>query len=113
MTRAARCCAGSDSRSRRTDPVAKKALIAKAKRKPKFEVRALRAPTCGVPEVRAVPDLLPHHGPPRRTAWHHQIELVAIPAPEENLGARPPRARRPNWAPPAPTDHAEGPAGKP
>src|SRR5215472_5708581 len=118
MTRAARCCAGSDSRSRRTDQSGEEGADRQGEAEAQVrgarihQVRALRAPACGVPEVRAVPDLLPDHGPPRRTAWHHQIELVTNIGTDKNLGARLARARRPNWAPPAPTDHAEGPAGE-
>ena len=51
--------------------MAKKALIVKANRKPKFEVQGLHAvhplwpPARRLPQVRPVPDLLPRYGPPR------------------------------------------------
>ena len=62
--------------------MAKKALVVKQKRTPKFEVRglhavhALRAAARGLPQVQPVPDLFPDHGAPRRTARHHQVQLV-------------------------------------
>ena len=51
--------------------MAKKALVAKAKRTPKFKVRGLyavhplRAAARGLQKVQPVPDLLPHDGAPR------------------------------------------------
>src|SRR5215472_8334561 len=113
MTRAARCCAGSDSRSRRTDKSGEEVADRQGEAEAQVrgarlhQVHALRAAARGVPEVRAVPDLLPGPGPPRRTAWHHQIQLVTKMGHQTRTWARAPRARRPNWAPPAPTDHAE------
>ena len=65
--------------------MAKKALIVKAARKPKFEVRGYtRCTRCGRPraglqEVRPVPYLLPRDGAPGRAARHHQVQLVALP----------------------------------
>ena len=62
--------------------MAKKALVAKQKRTPKFQVRgytrctALRTAPGRLPQVQPVPDLLPHDGTPRRTARHHQVQLV-------------------------------------
>src|SRR5262249_40680753 len=113
MMRAARCCAGSDSRSRRTDESGEEGADRQGEAEAQVRGarlprgRGRRAPACGVPQVRAVPDLLPHLGPPRRTARHHQIELVTTSAPDENLGA--PIARPPTeLGATAPTDHAEG-----
>src|SRR5262249_2905645 len=94
MTRAARCCGCSASRSRRTDPVAKKSLIAKAKRKPKFAVRAYtRCTRCGRPRAVYRRFGLCRSGSRARA---HRGELPGIPksswypkwAPDENLGAR-------------------------
>ena len=62
--------------------MAKKALVVKQKRTPKFQVRGLhavhplRAAAGRLPQVQPVPDLLPHDGAPRRTARHHQVQLV-------------------------------------
>ena len=39
-------------------------------------VHPLRAAACRLPQVQPVPDLLPHDGAPRRTARHHQVQLV-------------------------------------
>jgi small subunit ribosomal protein S8 len=76
-----------------------------------------------------VPDLLPIPGPPRRVARHHQVKLVSAaaggatearecPANDSTTAndnttpkARKRRTERQSWAPPAPTDHAEGPRG--
>jgi len=52
--------------------MAKTALIVKAKRKPKFEVRGY---------TRCLPDLLPIDGAQGRTARHHQVKLVTIYTP--------------------------------
>jgi small subunit ribosomal protein S8 len=56
-------------------------------------VYPLRAAAGRLPQVQPVPDLLPHDGAPRRTARHHQVQLVttenehtAGPAPAGNRG---------------------------
>ncbi len=63
--------------------MAKKSLIAKAKRRPKFEVD----PTTGVPfvvgrghtsEIWDLPDLFSEHGSQRRVARRDQSQLVAL-----------------------------------
>ena len=62
--------------------MAKKALVVKQKRTPKFQVRGYtRCTRCGRP--RAVYRrfslcriLLPYDGTPRRTTRHHQVQLV-------------------------------------
>ena len=62
--------------------MAKKALIVKQQRTPKFKVRGYtRCTRCGRPRAvyrrfELVPDLLPHHGAPRRAARYHQVQLV-------------------------------------
>ena len=62
--------------------MAKKALIVKAARKPKFEVRGYTRcqrcgrPHCRLPQVRPVPDLPARDGAPRRAARRHQELLV-------------------------------------
>ena len=67
--------------------MAKTALIVKAKRKPKFEVRGIHSvhplwsPACRLPEVRPLPYLLPIDGAQGRTARHHQVKLVTIYTP--------------------------------
>ena len=79
------CCGGSDFRSGKAEEpkLAKKALVVKAKRPPKFKVRGYtRCNRCGRP--RAVYRRfglcriwLPHDGASRRTARHHQVQLVS------------------------------------
>ena len=65
--------------------MAKKSLIAKAKRTPKFKVRGYhRCSVCGRPRayhaaLRAVPDLLPGAGPAGRAAGRDEVELVEHP----------------------------------
>ena len=62
--------------------MAKKALIEKQQRTPKFKVRAYtRCRRCGRPravfaQVRAVPDLPARHGARRGDPRRHQGELV-------------------------------------
>ena len=62
--------------------MAKKALIEKQQRKPKYKVRglhpvpAVRPAALGVPQVRAVPDLPARAGARRRGARRDQGELV-------------------------------------
>ncbi len=62
--------------------MAKKSMIAKAKRSPKHPVQAYhRCVVCGRPRaymrtVRPVPDLLPGACAPRRAAGRHEVELV-------------------------------------
>lgn len=69
------------SRSRRTEPMAKKALVNKANKKPKFAVRAYTrcqrcAPALGLPQVRTLPHLPSRDGTPRRTSGSSQELLV-------------------------------------
>ena len=93
-TRAARCCARSASRSRRPDKWPRRRWIAKAARKPKFEVRgytrctALRPAARGLPQVRPVPDLLPRDGP----------RAASCPASPSPAGNRLTNAEGPNRA---------------
>ncbi len=62
--------------------MAKKSLIAKAKRTPKFAVQKYnRCPLCGRPraflrQIRHLPHLLSQHGPQGRNPWGHEIQLV-------------------------------------
>ena len=62
--------------------MAKKSLIAKAKRPPKFPVQKYNRcpvvrPSPGVSaEVRHLPHLFSQHGPQGRDPWGHQIQLV-------------------------------------
>ena len=62
--------------------MAKKALIEKQQRTPKFKVRALhpvqavRPPALGVPQVRPLPGLPPRDGARRGDPRRHQGELV-------------------------------------
>src|SRR5207244_80419 len=61
------------------------------------QVLALRAAEGRLPQVRALPDLLPHARAPRRAARYHQVKLVATQAasePTDHPGA--PRARQLN-----------------
>ena len=62
--------------------MAKKALVNKANKKPKFKVRGYTRcnrcgrPARGVPQVRAVPHLPARDGACRRTARRAEVQLV-------------------------------------
>ena len=85
--------------------MAKKSMIAKAKRTPKHKVQRLSPllrvrPTAGVhAAVRAVPHLLPRACAPRRAARRHQVELVGtdehLRSDRGHAHSRPERLARP------------------
>ena len=73
---------GSRSARRTSNPMAKKALIEKQKRTPKFKLHGyarlppLRSPEVGVPQVRPVPDLPAGDGPRRGDPRRDEGQLV-------------------------------------
>ena len=95
--------------------MAKKSLVAKAKRTPKFagarlhQVLPVRAAACRLPQVRPLPDLLPD-------AWHTGASCPASPSPagsrasggQPHQPTRPGRDQRPLTTPKVPQgNHGE------
>ena len=74
--------------------MAKKALVNKANKKPKFKVRGLhplqqvRSPARRVPQVRPVPDLPARDGACRRTARRAEVQLVTAHPQKTNRPSR-------------------------